>query len=68
MKTDKKVKFLKTYAIIVSILYALSGMSLFILLSELDDAPGLVIMGLVIIFAPMIIVWKYINQTDKNEV
>ncbi|MED3689173.1 DUF2975 domain-containing protein [Peribacillus butanolivorans] len=45
---------IKYCAITISILYVV-GMPLFYLIAELDDAPGIILIGLVIIFASMVI-------------
>ncbi|MGG0285200.1 DUF2975 domain-containing protein [Peribacillus butanolivorans] len=45
---------IKYCAITISILYVV-GMPLFYLIAELDDAPGILLIGLVIIFASMVI-------------
>ncbi|MBO0587162.1 DUF2975 domain-containing protein [Sporosarcina sp. E16_8] len=50
----KSLKKIKYCAIIISILYVV-GMPLFYLVAEIDDAPGIIIIGLVIIFASMVI-------------
>jgi hypothetical protein len=47
----KKIKFC---AIAVSILYVL-GMPLFYLIAEKDDAPGIIVIGMVFIFVSMVI-------------
>ncbi len=55
--SDLSVKALKTIkycAIAISTLYA-AGMPLFYLVAEVDDAPGIIVIGLVIIFASMVI-------------
>ncbi|KAA0964868.1 DUF2975 domain-containing protein [Sporosarcina sp. ANT_H38] len=55
--SDLSVKALKTIkdcAITISILYVV-GMPLFFLVGEKDDAPGVIVIGLVIIFASMVI-------------
>jgi len=55
--SDLSVKALKTIkycAITISILYVV-GMPLFYLMAEMDDAPGIIVIGLVIIFASMVI-------------
>ena len=55
--SDLSVKALKTIkycAITISILYVV-GMPLFFLMGDKDDAPGVVALGLVIIFASMVI-------------
>lgn len=50
----KALKTIKYCAIIISILYVLD-MPLIYLLGEKDDAPGVIVIGLVIIFASMVI-------------
>ena len=50
----KALKNIKYCAITISILYAV-GMPFFYLMAEIDDAPGLIIIGMVIIFASMVI-------------
>lgn len=55
--SDLSVKALKTIkycAITISVLYVV-GMPLFYLVAEIDDAPGIIVIGLVIIFASMVI-------------
>lgn len=55
--SDLSVKALKTIkycAITISVLYV-AGMPLFYLVAEIDDAPGVIVIGLVIIFASMVI-------------
>ncbi|MFD1957570.1 DUF2975 domain-containing protein [Paenibacillus thailandensis] len=47
----KKIKYC---AIAISGLYA-AGMPLFYLMAEMDDAPGIIVIGMVIIFASMVI-------------
>lgn len=47
----KKIKYC---AIIISCLYVV-GMPLFYLMAEKDDAPGIIVIGLIIIFASMVI-------------
>ncbi|MNN82325.1 hypothetical protein D3C81_1992480 [compost metagenome] len=48
------LKNIKYCAIIISSLYVL-GLPLFYLMAEKDDAPGIIVIGLVIIFASMVI-------------
>ncbi|TFE25235.1 DUF2975 domain-containing protein [Cohnella luojiensis] len=48
------LKNIKYSAIIISSLFAL-GMPLFYLVAEKDDAPGIIIIGMVLIFASMVI-------------
>ena len=50
----KALKNIKYCAITISILYV-AGMPLFYLMAEIDDAPGIIVIGLVIIFASMVI-------------
>ncbi|MDR3599532.1 MAG: DUF2975 domain-containing protein [Desulfosporosinus sp.] len=50
----KALKTIKYCAITISTLYAL-GMPLFYLMGEKDDAPGIILLGLVITFAPIVI-------------
>jgi len=55
--SDLSVKALKTIkycAITISIFFVL-GMPLFYLVAELDDAPGVILIGLVMIFVSMVI-------------
>ena len=48
------LKTIKYCAITISILYVV-GMPLFFLMGDKDDAPGVIVIGLVIIFASMVI-------------
>ncbi|MFE5729235.1 DUF2975 domain-containing protein, partial [Heyndrickxia sporothermodurans] len=48
------LKNIKYCAISISILYA-GGMPLFYLAADKDDAPGIILIGLVVIFASMVI-------------
>jgi len=48
------LKMIKYCAIIISILYA-AGMPLFYLMADADDAPGIIVVGLVMIFASLVI-------------
>lgn len=48
------LKSIKYCAITISILYVV-GMPLFYLIAEKDDAPGIILIGLVLIFASMVI-------------
>lgn len=48
------LKNIKYCAITLSILYVV-GMPLFYLMGERDDAPGIIVLGLIIIFASMVI-------------
>ncbi|WP_223069818.1 DUF2975 domain-containing protein [Paenibacillus caui] len=50
----KALKNIKTCAITISILYA-AGMPLFYLIAEEDDAPGLIVLGMVIVFASIVV-------------
>jgi hypothetical protein len=50
----KALKNIKYCAITISTLYVL-GMPLFYLIAEEDDAPGIILIGLVIIFASLVI-------------
>lgn len=50
----KALKNIKVCAIIFSSLYVV-GMPLFYLIAEVDDAPGIIVIGLVLIFAGMVI-------------
>ncbi|TFE23990.1 DUF2975 domain-containing protein [Cohnella luojiensis] len=50
----RALKNIKNCAIAISGLYA-AGMPLFYLLAEVDDAPGIIVIGLVIVFASMVI-------------
>jgi hypothetical protein len=55
--SDLSVKALKTIkycAITISALYV-AGMPLFFMMGDKDDAPGVVLIGLVLIFAPLVI-------------
>lgn len=51
VKALKKIKFC---AILISVLYVL-GMPFIYLMAEIDDAPGLIVIGMVIIFASAVI-------------
>ena len=48
------LKYIKYCAITISTLYML-GMPLFYLLAEADDAPGIILIGMVMIFAAMVV-------------
>ena len=48
------LKNIKYSALAISVLYVL-GMPLFYLVAERDDAPGIIIIGMIIIFASMVI-------------
>ncbi len=50
----KALKKIKNCAITISILYV-AGMPLFYLLAEVDDAPGIILIGMVVIFASMVV-------------
>ncbi|MBW7453230.1 DUF2975 domain-containing protein [Paenibacillus sepulcri] len=50
----RALKTIKNCAIAISGLYA-AGMPLFYLIAEKDDAPGIIVIGLTIIFASMVI-------------
>ena len=50
----RALKYIKYCAITISTLYVL-GMPLFYLMAEADDAPGIILIGMVIIFASMVI-------------
>ncbi|MEC0694760.1 DUF2975 domain-containing protein [Bacillus atrophaeus] len=50
----KALKNIKYCAITISILFVM-GMPLFYLMAEKDDAPGIILIGLVVIFASMVI-------------
>jgi len=50
----KALKNIKYCAITISILYVV-GMPLFYLMAEKDDAPGMILIGLVVIFASIVI-------------
>ncbi|MCM3180631.1 DUF2975 domain-containing protein [Cytobacillus horneckiae] len=50
----RALKNIKNCAITISMLYVV-GMPLLYLMAEMDDAPGIVVIGLVIIFASMVI-------------
>ncbi|GGB69924.1 DUF2975 domain-containing protein [Fictibacillus barbaricus] len=50
----RALKKIKYCAITFSILYVL-GMPLFYLIAEMDDAPGIILIGMVMIFASMVI-------------
>ncbi|MZP31447.1 DUF2975 domain-containing protein [Heliobacterium undosum] len=48
------LKSIKNCAITISILY-MAGMPLFYLMAEVDDAPGIILIGMVMIFASMVV-------------
>ncbi|WP_339244590.1 DUF2975 domain-containing protein [Bacillus sp. FSL R5-0523] len=50
----RALKNIKYCAVTISIFYA-AGMPVFYLMAEIDDAPGIIVIGLVIIFASMVI-------------
>ena len=50
----KALKVIKYCAVTISILY-ITGMPLFYLIADKDDAPGIIVIGMVIIFASMVI-------------
>lgn len=50
----KALKNIKLCAVAISALFVL-GMPLFYMIAELDDAPGIILIGLVLIFASMVI-------------
>lgn len=50
----RALKNIKYCAVTISIFYA-AGMPVFYLMAETDDAPGIIVIGLVIIFASMVI-------------
>ncbi|EON74145.1 DUF2975 domain-containing protein [Lysinibacillus sphaericus] len=50
----RALKNIKYCAITISILYVL-GMPLFYLMAEMDDAPGIILIGMVMIFASIVI-------------
>lgn len=50
----RALKNIKYYAVAISILYV-AGLPLLYLIAEADDAPGVILIGLVIIFASMVI-------------
>ncbi|MFF2497027.1 DUF2975 domain-containing protein [Peribacillus sp. NPDC058075] len=50
----RALKTIKNCAITISSLYVV-GMPLFYLMAEMDDAPGIIVIGLVVIFASMVI-------------
>lgn len=50
----KALKNIKNCATSISILYLLS-MPLFYIVGEIDDAPGVILIGMMLIFAPMVI-------------
>lgn len=50
----RALKIIKNCAVAISIIYIL-GMPLFYLMAEMDDAPGIIIIGLVFIFASIVV-------------
>lgn len=50
----KALRNIKRCAIAISVIYVL-GMPLFYLIAEVDDAPGFIVIGMVIIFASVVI-------------
>ncbi|GGB54242.1 DUF2975 domain-containing protein [Virgibacillus dakarensis] len=50
----KALKNIKYCAVTISIVYV-AGMPLLYLIAEIDDAPGIIVIGLIIIFASMVI-------------
>lgn len=50
----RALKNIKYCAVTISIFYA-AGMPVFYLMVEIDDAPGIIVIGLIIIFASMVI-------------
>lgn len=48
------LKKIKHCALIISILYA-AGLPIFYLIAEKDDAPGIIVIGMVIVFASMVV-------------
>ncbi|ASS95736.1 DUF2975 domain-containing protein [Peribacillus simplex] len=50
----RALKTIKNCAITISVLYVV-GMPLFYLMAEMDDAPGIILIGMVVIFASMVI-------------
>ncbi|MFB5662206.1 DUF2975 domain-containing protein [Alteribacillus sp. HJP-4] len=50
----KALKNIKNCAVIIGILYV-AGMPLFYLVAERDDAPGVIILGMIMIFGAMVI-------------
>ncbi|MBP3953514.1 DUF2975 domain-containing protein [Bacillus suaedae] len=52
--STKALKTIKHCAMTISILYVI-GMPLFYFMAEFDDAPGIIVIGLIVIFASMVI-------------
>jgi len=50
----KALKTIKYCAIVISILYFV-GMPIFYMMAEIEDAPGIIVIGLVIIFASLVV-------------
>ncbi len=50
----RALKTIKYCAVAISVIYVL-GMPLFYLIAEVDDAPGIIVIGMVIIFASLVI-------------
>ncbi|MBO0999929.1 DUF2975 domain-containing protein [Bacillus sp. SD075] len=50
----RALKTIKNCAITISVLYV-AGMPFFYLMAEMDDAPGIILIGMVVIFASMVI-------------
>ncbi|MEC4033300.1 DUF2975 domain-containing protein [Bacillus subtilis] len=50
----RALKNIKYCAVTISIFYA-AGMPVFYLMAEIDDAPGIIVIGLIIIFASIVI-------------
>ncbi len=48
------LRYIKYCAVAISVLYAV-GMPLVVVFAELDDAPGAILIGLAIVFAPLIV-------------
>lgn len=63
----KALKNIKYCAVAISVLYAMN-IPFFYLMAEIDDAPGIIILGLVISFASMVIaVFSAVLQKLLNE-
>jgi hypothetical protein len=50
----KALKYIKYCATTITTLYV-AGMPLFFLMGEIDDAPGVIVIGMMFIFAPLVI-------------
>ena len=50
----KSLSLIKKCAGIISLIYTL-GLPLFYIVGEVDDAPGVIVIGMILIFAPMVI-------------